>query len=47
MLTVLLSSLAAMAGREIGDEDYSGWLKDYDSLIYSEETKRILFLQRG
>lgn len=43
VLALVASSTVAMARREVGDKDFSGWLKDYDSLQYNEERNAYIF----
>lgn len=43
VLLVATSSTLAMADREIKTKDFSGWMKDYDSLKYNEERNAFLF----
>ena len=43
VLLVAASSTLAMANREVDTKDFSGWMKDYDSLTYNEERNAFLF----
>ena len=36
VLLVVTGSTVAMAAREVKDKDFSGWMKNYDSLKYNE-----------
>ena len=42
-LLILLSSGTSMAAKELKTKDFSGWLKDYDTLTYNEERNAFLF----
>ena len=39
----LLVALPASADRDISKKDFSGWLKDYDSLVFVEERNAFIF----
>lgn len=43
VFALVASSTVAMAQREVGDKDFSGWLKDYDSLQFNEERNAYIF----
>ena len=43
VLLVITSSTLAMAARELKTKDFSGWMNDYDSLVFSEERNAFLF----
>ncbi len=43
ILSLVLGSAFAMASREVSNKDFSGWLKEYDSLVFSEERNAFLF----
>ena len=47
MLLVITSSTLAMAARELKTKDFSGWMNDYDSLVFSEERNAYLFLNEA
>ncbi|MEH6582094.1 MAG: DUF3313 domain-containing protein [Halioglobus sp.] len=40
---IILSSITAVAQRGVGDKDFSGWLKNYDSLVFNEERNAFVF----
>ena len=42
-VTVILWSAFALAAKEVSDKDFSGWLDDYDSLVYNEELNSFVF----
>lgn len=42
-LSVLGSASATFAAREVGSDDFSGWMDDYSSLRYVEERNAFLF----
>ena len=43
VLAVLGSTSASFAAREVGSEDFSGWMEDYSSMTYVEESNAFLF----
>lgn len=43
VLLVITSSTLAIAARELKTKDFSGWMNDYDSLVFSEERNAFLF----
>lgn len=44
MTVILLAGAAtAIAQREIGDKDFSGWMENYESLVYSEQRNAFIF----
>ena len=47
VLLVVTSSTLAMAAREVKDKDFSGWMKDYDSLKYNEERNAFMFFNEA
>jgi len=47
VLLVVASSTTVMAARELKTKDFSGWMKDYDSLTYSEERNAFLFFNEA
>ena len=47
VLLVTASSTLAMADREVKTKDFSGWMKDYDSLKYNEERNAFLFFNEA
>lgn len=47
VLVLAVSSTLAMAAREVKTKDFSGWMKDYDSLVYSEERNAFLFFNEA
>ena len=46
-LFVAASSTLALADREVETKDFSGWMKDYDSLVYNEERNAFLFFNEA
>lgn len=40
---MLVSSITAVAQRGVGNKDFSGWLEDYDSLVFNEERNAFVF----
>lgn len=42
-LVVAIAAVSANAAREVKTKDFSGWLEDYDSLVYSEERNAFVF----
>jgi len=47
VLLVVVSSTLTMADREVETKDFSGWMKDYDSLVYNEERNAFLFFNEA
>jgi hypothetical protein len=47
VLLVVTSSTLTMAAREVKTKDFSGWMKDYDSLTYNEERNAFLFFNEA
>jgi hypothetical protein len=47
VLLVITSSTLAMAARELKTKDFSGWMNDYDSLVFSEERNAYLFFNEA
>jgi hypothetical protein len=47
ILAVLMSSAFTMAARDLETKDFSGWMKDYDSLTYNEERNAFLFFNEA
>jgi Cft2 family RNA processing exonuclease len=47
VLLMAASSALALAGREVETKDFSGWMKDYDSLVYNEERNAFLFFNEA
>ena len=43
VLIIATSSTLTMAAREVKTKDFSGWMKDYDSLTYNEERNAFIF----
>ena len=41
--SMILSSSHALAAKELKAKDFSGWMDDYDSLVFSEETNAFVF----
>jgi hypothetical protein len=41
--SLILSSSHALAAKKLEAKDFSGWLDDYDSLVFSEETNAFVF----
>ncbi|MEP0203582.1 MAG: DUF3313 domain-containing protein [Halioglobus sp.] len=41
--SMMLCSLQALAAQEIKSKDFSGWMDDYDSLVFREETNSFVF----
>ena len=44
---LVASSTLAMAAREIKTKDFSGWMNDYDSLVFSEERNAFIFFNEA
>lgn len=42
-LILILGSCMSLASKELKTKDFSGWLKDYDTLTYNEERNAFLF----
>jgi Cft2 family RNA processing exonuclease len=47
VLLVVTSSTLALADREVETKDFSGWMKDYDSLTYKEERNAFIFFNEA
>lgn len=47
LLLIICFSGASMADREIDKKDFSGWLKNYDSLVYDESRNAYLFFNEA
>ena len=47
VLLVVTGSTVAMAAREVKDKDFSGWMKNYDSLKYNEERNAFMFFNEA
>ena len=47
VLCLATSATLAMAARDIKTKDFSGWMKDYDSLTYKEERNAFLFFNEA
>ena len=47
VLLVVTTSTLAMSAREVKTKDFSGWMKDYDSLTYNEERNAFLFFNEA
>lgn len=47
LLIVLFCSAAAMAERELEKKDFSGWMSEYDSLVYDEKRNAYLFFNEA
>jgi len=47
VLLLVANSTLAMAAREVKTKDFSGWMKDYDSLTYNEERNAFLFFNEA
>ena len=45
-LTVSLFSAAGQADKEIDAKDFSGWMDNYDSLVFSEERNAFVFFNK-
>ncbi|RLA38878.1 MAG: hypothetical protein DRR06_18935 [Gammaproteobacteria bacterium] len=43
VFALVVSSTIVTAAREVDDKDFSGWLKDYDSLQFNEERNAYIF----
>ncbi|MEP4485603.1 DUF3313 domain-containing protein [Marinobacter alexandrii] len=41
--SMMLGSLQALAAQEIKTKDFSGWMEDYDSLVFNEDTNSFVF----
>lgn len=46
-LFFITSSAITLADREVETTDFSGWMKDYDSLTYNEERNAFLFFNEA
>lgn len=46
-LTIALFSAAGQAAKEVSTKDFSGWMKDYDSLVFSEERNAFVFFNEN
>ena len=42
-LSLVASTSLAMAGKELKTKDFSGWMDDYDSLVFSEDKNAFVF----
>ena len=40
---MLVSSAAAVAQRSVGDKDFSGWLENYETLVFNEKRNAFIF----
>jgi hypothetical protein len=47
VLLVAASATMALAAREVKTKDFSGWMKDYDSLTYKEDRNAFLFFNEA
>lgn len=45
--SMLLASLQALAAQEVGTKDFSGWLDDYDSLVFDEDANAFVFFNEA
>ncbi len=43
VVSLLCTTTLAMAAREIKTKDFSGWMDDYDSLVFNEDTNQFVF----
>jgi Cft2 family RNA processing exonuclease len=48
IIAVLLVTVSAVAiaQRDVGDKDFSGWLEDYDSLVFNEKRNAFIFSKK-
>lgn len=47
VLLMAVSSALALADRKVETKDFSGWMKDYDSLVYNEQRNAFLFFNEA
>lgn len=47
VLSLALTTGAVMAAREVNTKDFSGWMDDYDSLVFNEEKNQFIFFNEA
>ena len=45
--SLLLSSLQALAAQDLDTQDFSGWLDDYDSLVFDKDANAFVFFNEA